>query len=144
MIFVFNIFDSSPNLKHILSRRYMNFKISTKEILHVISLEEGELAANMTEELTHLLIKYLNDPISNIVLDLSLISRIDEPAAGILLDIQEKFYDQKHSMVICGIQKGVEEFLEEHNFLEEMNTTPKESEACDIVQMEEIERELFN
>ncbi len=122
----------------------MNFKISTKQILHVISLEEGELAANMTEELSDLILKYLNDPISNLVLDLSLISKIDEPAAGILLDFQEKFYDRKHSLVICGMQKNVEEFLEEHNFLEEMNTTPTESEACDIVQMEEIERELFS
>ena len=122
----------------------MNSKISTKEILHIISLEERELAANMTEELNDLLLKYLNDPISNVVLDLSLISKIEESSALALMDIQQKFYDHKHSMVFCCMQKEVEDFLEEHDFLEEMNMTPTESEACDIVQMEEIERELLS
>lgn len=122
----------------------MNFKISTKEILHIISLEGRELAANMTEELSDLLLKYLNDPISNIVLDLSHISKIDDPSAQMLLDIQQKFYDQKHSMVFCCMQKDVEDFLEEHEYVEQINMTPTESEACDIVQMEEIEREFLS
>jgi hypothetical protein len=43
----------------------------------------------------------------------------------------------------CKFQPSVEEFLEKNEFLEEMNVTPTESEAWDIVQMEEIERDLF-
>ena len=122
----------------------MNFKISTKEIFHIISLEEPELAANMTEELKTLLLKYLNEPISNIVLNLSNTNSMDLQVAQDLLTIQQNFYDQDHSLVLCCMQKEVESFLEEHDFIEQMNVTPTESEACDIVQMEEIERELLS
>jgi hypothetical protein len=38
----------------------------------------------------------------------------------------------------------VERFLDSSNLLELMNVTPTESEAGDIVQMEEIERELLD
>lgn len=122
----------------------MNFKISTKEILHIISLKEVELSANMTVELQGLLLKYLSDPVSNIVLNLESLSTLNSHAAEMLLEIQQKFYDLKRSLVICCMQQAVEAFLEENGFLEQMNTTPTESEACDIVQMEEIERELFS
>jgi hypothetical protein len=42
------------------------------------------------------------------------------------------------------MQKDVEEFLDSVQLLEVMNVTLTESEAWDIVQMEEIERELMN
>ena len=42
------------------------------------------------------------------------------------------------------MKKPVEDFLDSVNLLEMMNTTPTESEAMDIVQMEEIEREFLN
>ena len=40
--------------------------------------------------------------------------------------------------------EGVEFVFESEELLESLNFTPTESEAWDIVQMEEIERELFN
>ena len=46
--------------------------------------------------------------------------------------------------MICEVQKPVEEFLDKNELLELMNVTPTESEAWDIVQMEDIERELLN
>ncbi len=122
----------------------MKFKISTKEILHIISLEEPELAANITEELKILLLKYLNAQISNLVVNLKNVAKIDLQVAQHLMSIQQKFYDQNHSMILCCMQKEVENLFEEDNLLEKMNVTPTESEACDIVQMEEIERELLS
>lgn len=122
----------------------MNFKISTKEILHIISLEESELAANMTEELRILLLKYLNAQVSNLVVNLENVAKIDSDVAQNLLSIQQKYYDHNRSMVLCCMQKEVENFLEENGLIEQMNVTPSESEACDIVQMEEIERELLS
>jgi len=41
------------------------------------------------------------------------------------------------------VRKEVEAFLDQKELLELMNATPTESEAYDIVQMEEIERELL-
>ncbi len=67
-----------------------------------------------------------------------------EPAAGeSLLKLQQSFYDQQASFVICELQPAVEEMLDQNGILEVMNVTPTESEAWDIVQMEEIERELL-
>jgi hypothetical protein len=56
--------------------------------------------------------------------------------------MQELFYSQNASFVICGLQTGVSKQLESAGVLERMNIVPTESEAKDIVQMEEIEREL--
>ena len=42
------------------------------------------------------------------------------------------------------MQNTVSDKLEEMDILELMNVTPTESEAWDIVQMEEIERDLMN
>jgi hypothetical protein len=41
------------------------------------------------------------------------------------------------------MQKPVEEFFDQLELLDVLNFTPTESEAWDIVQMEEIERELL-
>jgi hypothetical protein len=41
------------------------------------------------------------------------------------------------------LKKPVEEFLDKNELLEMMNVTPSQSEAWDIVQMEEIEREFM-
>ena len=62
----------------------------------------------------------------------------------ILQKFQQKFYENNASFVICELQKPVEKFLEEKELLDLMNITPTESEAWDIVQMEEIEREFFD
>ena len=47
-------------------------------------------------------------------------------------------------MCVCELQKEIEDKLHKMELLEVMNTTPTESEAWDIVQMEEIERELLD
>jgi anti-anti-sigma regulatory factor len=58
--------------------------------------------------------------------------------------LQQSFYENNASLVICGLQPAVEDRLEELGLSETMNITPTESEAWDIVQMEEIERELLD
>jgi len=121
----------------------MKVKIDTKEKMHVITIEEMELTANMTEDLQKTLLAYLDNPVKNLVLNFEQVNKIDETAANTLLNIQQTFYDTKNSMVFCKLQPNVEKFLEEKELLEIMNVTPTESEAWDIVQMEEIERELF-
>jgi anti-anti-sigma factor len=121
----------------------MEFKIDTKEKMHVITVQDKNLTANMTEELRNMLLPYLQESIKNVVINFENVTAIDDPAATELLNIQQKFYDSKYSMVFCKFQPDVEDFLEKNEYLEEMNVTPTESEAWDIVQMEEIERELF-
>ena len=80
----------------------------------------------------------------NVVLILKDIQNMDNAAAEALVKIQQKFYEKNASFVICELQKSVEAILDQNELLEMMNVTPTESEAWDIVQMEEIEREMLD
>ena len=122
----------------------MEVKIDTKEKFHAITLPGGSLSATMTDELEACLLPYLQNDVKNIVLILKDIQNLDIAAAEKLLAIQQTFYENNASFVICEVQRPVEDFLEQHEFLEVMNITPTQSEAWDIVQMEEVERELLN
>ena len=121
----------------------MNVKTDTKEKFTVITPLEQDLSVNMTEELSQLLLTYLQKDIPHIVLNMQVVVNMDEKSGEILATTQQKFYENNCSFVICGIQKMVEDKLDEQELLELMNVTPTESEAWDIVQMEEIERELL-
>ena len=121
----------------------MNVKTDTKEKFTVITPDEVAFAANMTGELNNLLLSYLQKGIPHVILNMIAVKVIDEPTGEFLATIQQQFYENNCSFVICNLQKKVEELLDEKELLELMNVTPTESEAWDIVQMEEIERELL-
>lgn len=121
----------------------MRVKIDTREKFHVITITEPELAANMTAELDNSLFPFLQKDVKNVVLNLKDIQSLDKAAAEHLIKVQQTFYDQQCSFVICELQPAIEDELDRLDLLELMNATPTESEAWDIVQMEEIERELL-
>ena len=121
----------------------MNVKTDTKEKFHVITVQEPALTASMTEDLAGCLLPYLQNDVKNLVLVLNQVNTVDLEAAEKLVYIQQKFYEQHTSFVICQLNPAVEDFLDKHELLELMNVTPTESEAWDIVQMEEIEREFL-
>ena len=122
----------------------MKVKIDTKERFHAITLPGDSLTASMTEELGACLLPYLQNDVKNVVLILKDIQSMDNAAAETLVSIQQNFYENNASFVICELLKPVEEFLDKNELLAIMNVTPTESEAWDIVQMEDIERELLN
>jgi hypothetical protein len=120
----------------------MNVKTDTKEKFHVITLPGPTVSASMTEELASCLLPYLQNDVKNLVLVMNEVDELDIPAAEKLVFIQQKFYENNASFVICELKKPLETFLDENELLEIMNVTPTRSEAQDIVQMEEMEREL--
>jgi anti-anti-sigma factor len=122
----------------------MEVKIDTKEKFHVITLLQPELSATMTEELSDRLLSFLQSGIKNIVLNLKELRSIDNISAENLVKVQQKFYETDASLVMCELQPQLEEFLDKGQLLEMMNITPTESEAWDIIQMEEIEREFLD
>ncbi|MGZ5135396.1 MAG: STAS domain-containing protein [Flavitalea sp.] len=122
----------------------MEVKIDTREKFHAITILEPSLAANMTEKLENCLLSLLQRDVKNVVLNLRDIQTMDNAAAERLVQLQQMFYENNASFVICELQEQVEETLDKYNLLELINVTPTESEAWDIVQMEEIERELMN
>jgi anti-anti-sigma factor len=120
----------------------MKVKIDTKEKFHVITIEEPILAANMTENFKEILLSFQNNATKNIIINCKNICEMDEQVANTLVAIQQSFYNKNSSLVISNLQPEVESFLDHNELLELMNVTPTEREAGDIVQMEEIEREL--
>ena len=79
----------------------MEVKIDTKEKFHVITLSQPELSATMTEELSNRLLSFLQSDIKNIVLNLKELQSIDNISAENLVKVQQKFYENNASFVIC-------------------------------------------
>lgn len=122
----------------------MNVKIDTKEKFTVVTPTNTVVSANMAAELLDSCSNVLQNDVKNLVLNLSVVESLHEDVANAITDLQQQFYEKSASFVICGITPTVEEQLEAINVLELWNITPTESEAWDIVQMEEIERELLD
>lgn len=122
----------------------MNLKIDTKEKFNEISINETNLSANMTGELHKSLTPLLQSEIKNVVLSLAAVENIDNACAREIASLQQIFYENNASFVICGLQASVQKLLDEYGLLDQVNITPTLSEAWDIVQMEEIERELLD
>jgi anti-anti-sigma regulatory factor len=114
-------------------------KIDTKEAFHVITPVEPHLSANLTDKLSDLMHDLLKKPIKNVVLKAENVESMEEASADRLAELSQTFQAQNASFVICCLQTGPRKQLETRA----LNITPTESEAWDIVQMEEIERELF-
>jgi anti-anti-sigma regulatory factor len=121
----------------------MQIKTNTKEKFHAITVIEPSLTANMADEIPQTLLPYLQNDIKNLVIILKNVAAMDIAFANKLVETQQVFYENNASFVVCEINKEIEGFLDEHELLELFNATPTESEAWDIVQMEEIERELL-
>jgi anti-anti-sigma factor len=122
----------------------MIVKIDTKEKFHAITVLTPQLSASLTEEMKRGLVPLLEQDVKNVVLKMGAVNSIDEAAGETLAQVQQLFYERSASFVICELQPEVEAALDKLEILELMNVTPTESEAWDIVQMEEIERELMD
>ena len=122
----------------------MEVKINTKEKFHVITILDENLSANMTADISNKLLPFLQNVVKNIVLKMENVKQIDAPAAETIAQVQQAYYEQSASFVICDLQTDVEAELDKMELLDILNVTPSESEAWDIVQMEEIERELLD
>ena len=121
----------------------MNFKIDTKEKFHVISLNEPQFSANMTDKLRELFTEVTQNDVKHIILNLKAVQSVEQPTVYFLLKEQQEAYASNRSFVLCEIQPSVKDTLKKLDLLDLLNVTPTESEAWDMVQMEEVERELL-
>jgi anti-anti-sigma regulatory factor len=122
----------------------MKFKIDTKEKFTVISPLQFHLSDNITAELVETAKACMKSDIKNVVLNMKHVISMDIEAATKFITLQQSFYESNASFVICEIQSSILSVLETLELTEILNITPTESEAWDIVQMEEIERDLMH
>ena len=121
----------------------MNVKIDTKEKFAVITPIDPELSANMTEKLGELLLSQQKNTVPHIILDLKNVTSIASEIAVCIAEAQQAFYINGNSFVVCCINDMIKKVFEKEDLLDFLNYTPTESEGWDILQMEEIERELL-
>ena len=120
----------------------MKVKISTNKKFHAITVLEPILAANMTAALHDLCEPFLNQEVKNLLLNLKDIQKMDSAAADGLLDLRNLFSANGASFVLCEMQPQVKKYFEQNEQFELLQITPTQSEASDIIYMEEIEREF--
>ncbi len=122
----------------------MNYKIDTKEKFTVLSLLDHSLSSNLVPELKDLIQKLGANSPKNLVVNLSEVKHWELSIMALFAQHQELFYDNNTSFVLCCLSDDLQNALDLTEFGEIMNLTPTETEAWDIVQMEEIERELLD
>lgn len=122
----------------------MNFKIDTKEKFTVITPEMDCLDANIAGELWKTATMRMAEPPRNVIVNLTHVQKADADAINDLARLQQHFYENDASFVICAVAKPLLPLFESEDLPDVINITPTESEAWDIVQMDEIERELMN
>ncbi len=123
---------------------FMEVKIDTKEKFTVITPQVPHIYDNMAADLAAVCLPILENKVKNIILNLQAVSAIDDDSAMDIAKLQHRFYEQHASFVICEMKEPVEAVFEKSELMDVLNYTPTESEAWDIVQMEEIERELLD
>ncbi len=122
----------------------MKFKIDTKEKFTVITPVISVLNANIAAQLWETAITCLDKPPRSVIVNLENIKKADTNAVNDLASLQQKFYNNRASFVICYVADSIMPVFENEDLPDVLNITPTESEAWDIVQMDEIERELMN
>ncbi len=122
----------------------MQYQTEPKEKFTVIKILDTTLSSNLVPELAKITEEILAKSPKNLVLNLEKVQSWEPAILEQLAQSQEQFYDNNASFVICCLSDSLNKQLDLSNWGEVMNTTPTESEAWDIVQMEEIERELLD
>jgi anti-anti-sigma factor len=122
----------------------MQYKTELKEKFTVLTILENNLSSNLVPELAQMIAKMGAESPKNLVLNLGQVAHWELPVIAQLAEGQESFYENNTSFVICCLSDSLQDTLDLTDYAEIMNITPTESEAWDIVQMEEIERELLD
>ena len=122
----------------------MKFKIDTKEKFTVVTPIEPHFADNVAADLDVLCTNILEKDVKSTILNLANITSIDDNSCDAITQWQQSFYEANASFVICEMSAEIEAVFDKLELTDVLNITPTESEAWDIVQMEEIERELLD
>ena len=122
----------------------IQYQTEPKEKFTVVTLLNTSLSSNLVPELNEITNTIGATPPKNLVLNFKHVNNWELPIIEQLADAQQRFYDNNTSFVICCLSDSLQNLLDTTEFASLLNMTPTESEAWDIIQMEEIERELLD
>ncbi len=122
----------------------MSFKIDTKEKFTVITPENEVFDANIAAQLWESATLRIHEDWGNVIVNMQNVSNAETSAITDLASLQQHFHANNKSFVICQMQPQIMTIVKDEDLTDNLNITPTESEAWDVVQMDEIERELMN
>ncbi len=122
----------------------MEIKIDTKEKFVVLTPLSPVFSDKIAYKIEEILNKNAERHPANVILNFTEIAEAEDNAIDQLKNWFVQFYEKNASFVICHIQPAVKKKLKDMDLYDSLNITPTESEAWDIVQMEEMEREMFD
>lgn len=122
----------------------MQYKTVLKEKFTVVTFLDTSLTSNSVPEINEITQKILSQSPKNLVVNCGQVKQWDASIIAVLGNAQQQFYDNNASFVICALSEALQNSIDNSEYAEMMNLTPTETEAWDIVQMEEIERELLD
>lgn len=122
----------------------MEFKIDTKSTYTNIKPPEAPIDAIMTENIRQKWYELVDDGCQNLILDLENSTSADENGIAGLLKLHEDCYSNGRSFVIVSLAGLAARQVKESEKAAALNIAPTQAEAVDIINMEILERELFD
>ncbi len=120
----------------------MKFEIEDKDKVTVIKTKVEKLDAIHAPELKSEIVMLNKEGKKNIIMDLSETRYIDSSGLSAVLVANRLCRDSNGSFVICGLQPSVQKLITISQLDPILKITPTQTEAIDLVYMEEVEREL--
>ncbi|MBO9730786.1 MAG: STAS domain-containing protein [Chitinophaga sp.] len=121
----------------------MKFKIDTKEKIVVFCPEVTDLDANLSADFQATATSIPELKGRNLILDLTLVEKIDASGVEAILTVYRHRYDNQLSCAITGLNNTLTAALKTAGD-DMLNIAPTMAEAIDLVMMEELERELLD
>lgn len=121
----------------------MEIKIDTKEKFKVLTPTNSVLSDKIAQDIKNVVANIETENVKNVILNMEQVTVLDTRATHVLKELYMQALDKNTSFVICCIQPDIKKVLQDLEIYDTLNITPTESEAWDMVQMEEMEREMF-
>jgi len=122
----------------------MEFKIDTKKNYTLITPVTNAIDAKLAVAISEKCRELTESGSNNYIIDLQYCTVADSASFEELLSLHEFCYSNGQSLVFIGVTEPVLQEMKPHEVHLALNIAPTLIEAADIVQMEILERDLFN
>lgn len=122
----------------------MEFKIDTKKNYTLITPVADVIDANLAVAISEKCRELAENGSNNYIIDLQHCTGADMASFGELLSLHEFCYSNGQSLVFVGVTEPVLQQMRPEEVHLALNIAPTLVEAADIVNMEILERDLFN
>lgn len=122
----------------------MNFKIDTTKNQSIIAPDYHTLDDKLTDALQMQIKQLQEEGHLNIIVNLENVTTSESEARNQLLGLHEMVYALEGSLVFTGLHDSLLKAIKKDQLHINLNITPTMIEAKDIINMETLERELFN